>query len=148
MRAVDALEAVLMYLHEKQGKLGYFGMEGYALVGRYGYVPERMGRVAALIGNYAVNAGEERHQSQVHFCHILEVSIVKVQLVVYLLLAHHPVHHLHPRFKLFFLLCQYLLLGHFQATSDEAVYTGELIAQVPHLVFTSQILTQDGFGEL
>lgn len=45
--------------------------------------PEGIGGVSALIDDHAVDHREEDHDLEVYLCHLFEVSIMEVQLVIY-----------------------------------------------------------------
>lgn len=47
------------------------------------YFPEGIGGVSALIDDHAVDHREEDHDLEVYLCHLFEVTIMEVQLVIY-----------------------------------------------------------------
>lgn len=70
-----------------------------------------------------------------HLCHLLEMPTVEVDVVVNLLLVHHPLHQLWPLLERSF--------SEGKAAGDELVDTCEFTAQKSHLMLLSQVFAQD-----
>ena len=70
-----------------------------------------------------------------HLCHLLKVPAVEVDVVVNLLLVHHPPHQLWPLLERSF--------SEGKAAGDELVDTCEFTAQKSHLMLLSQVFPQD-----
>lgn len=47
------------------------------------YFPEWIGGISTLINDHTVDHREEDHDLEVYLCHLLEVAIMEVQLVIY-----------------------------------------------------------------
>ena len=83
MAGVHAVEALLESHHEGEGELADAHLERQVHFIADRNFPEGIGGVSALIDDHAVDHREEDHDLEVNFCHLFEVAVVEVQLVIY-----------------------------------------------------------------